>query len=115
MVVVSENVESLRLSGLTGYCPFLLYRMNEFSCHGRHIFNQGVIFMKNLLLVIALLCVGSTSIAGECANGTCSLRSRVVNVTREVVSVPVTVTRRTVEATRNVGRKSVARIRSVVR
>lgn len=71
--------------------------------------------MKNLLLVIALLCVGSTSMAGECASGSCTLRSRAVNVTREIVSVPVTVTRRTVEATRNLGRKSVARVRSVVR
>lgn len=71
--------------------------------------------MKNLLLVIALLCVGSTSMAGECASGSCTLRSRAVNVTREIVSVPVTVTKRTVQATRNLGRKSVARVRSVVR
>ena len=72
--------------------------------------------MKNFLLVIALLCVGSTSMAGECANGSCSLiRSRAVNVTRELVDVPVAVTRRTVEATRNFGRRSVARVRSVVR
>ena len=71
--------------------------------------------MKNLLLVIALLCVCSTSMAGECATGNCTLRSRSVNVTRELISVPVTVTRRTVEATRNFGRKTVARVRSVVR
>ena len=71
--------------------------------------------MKNLFLVIALMCVGSVSMAGECATGNCTLRSRVVNVTKEVVAVPVIVTRRTVEATRNLGRRSVARVRSVVR
>lgn len=71
--------------------------------------------MKNLFLVIALMCVGSVSMAGECAGNNCTLRSRVVNVTREVISVPVTVTQRTVEATRNVGRRTIARVRSVVR
>jgi len=72
--------------------------------------------MKNILLLIALMFVGSVSYAGECVNGSCKvLRSRAVNVTKEVVQVPVTVTRRTVEATRNVGRKTAARIRSVVR
>jgi len=77
--------------------------------------------MRNLLLVIALLCVGSTSMAGECANGSCSVpkstpvRSRVVNVTREIVSVPVEVTRRTVEVTRNVGQKVVCTVRTGIR
>ena len=72
--------------------------------------------MKNLLLVIALMAIGSTTMAGECADGSCTLlRSRVVNVTKEVVSVPVTVTRRTVQATRNLGRKTVNRVRDVVR
>jgi hypothetical protein len=72
--------------------------------------------MKNALLVIALMFVGSVSFAGECANGSCRVvRSRAVNVTREVVQVPVTVTRRTVEATRNLGHKTVARVRSIVR
>ncbi len=67
------------------------------------------------ILLVALALASSSVYAGECANGSCSLRSRVVNVTREVVSVPVTVTRRTVQATRNVGRKTVNRIRDVVR
>jgi len=71
--------------------------------------------MKNFALIIAIIVTCSTTYAGECLNGTCSLRSRVVNVTREVVNVPVEVTRRTVEATRNVGRRTVARVRSVVR
>ncbi len=72
--------------------------------------------MKNFVIAAMLVLgmVGSTY-GGECANGSCLLRSRVVNVTREVISVPVTVTRRTVEATRNVGRKAVNRCRSVVR
>jgi hypothetical protein len=67
------------------------------------------------VLMIAILCVSSFSFAGECVNGSCSLRSRVVNVTKEVVNVPVTVTRRTVQATRNLGRKTVNRVRDVVR
>jgi len=67
------------------------------------------------VLMIALTLISATSFAGECATGSCPLRSRVVNVTREVISVPVEVTRRTVEATRNVGRRTVARVRSVVR
>ena len=67
------------------------------------------------ILMIALACVSNFTFAGECVNGSCSLRSRVVNVTREVVNVPVQVTRRTVETTRNVGRRTVARVRSVVR
>jgi len=71
--------------------------------------------MKNVILMIALATVCSTGYAGECADGSCSLRSRAVNVTREIVAVPVAVTRRTVEATRNVGRRTVARVRSVVR
>jgi hypothetical protein len=72
--------------------------------------------MKNVLLLIALMFVGSVSFAGECVSGNCNLiRSRSVTVAQEIVQVPVTVTRRTVEATRNVGRKTTARIRSVVR
>jgi hypothetical protein len=71
--------------------------------------------MKNFILMIAIATACSTTFAGECANGTCTLRNRVVNVTREIVSVPVQVTKRTVEATRNFGRRSVARVRSVVR
>lgn len=71
--------------------------------------------MMKYALVFALMILGSSAYAGECANGNCTLRSRVVNVTREVISVPVEVTRRTVEATRNVGRRTVARVRSVVR
>lgn len=73
--------------------------------------------MKSLMLVIALITVGSTASAGECANGSCSVpvRSRVVNVTKEVVNVPVEVTRRTVEVTRNVGRKVVCSVRNTFR
>jgi hypothetical protein len=71
--------------------------------------------MIKFALVFALMFVGSSAFAGECANGSCTLRSRVVNVTREVISVPVALTRRTVEATRNVGRRTVSRVRSVVR
>lgn len=71
--------------------------------------------MKNVMLALTLMLIGSSAYAGECTNGYCGLRSRVVNVTREVVSVPVNVTRRTVEATRNVGRRTVARVRNVVR
>jgi hypothetical protein len=67
------------------------------------------------LLMIALACSSNFAFAGECANGSCRLRSRVVNVTREVVSVPVAVTRRTVQATRNLGRKTVNVVRNVVR
>lgn len=78
-------------------------------------FPTGDIFMKKFALVVALMAIGSSSFAGECVSGNCTLRSRFVNVTKEVISVPVTVTRRTVEATRNIGRKSVARVRSVVR
>ena len=71
--------------------------------------------MIKFVFVFALMVLGSSTYAGECASGNCTLRSRVVNVTREVISVPVEVTRRTVEATRNVGRRTVARVRSVVR
>ena len=71
--------------------------------------------MMKFALVFALMILGSSAYAGECTNGTCTLRSRVVNVAKEVVSVPVQVTRRTVQATRNMGRKTVARVRSVVR
>jgi hypothetical protein len=71
--------------------------------------------MIKYILVVALMIIGSTSFAGECSSGNCTLRSRTVNVTRELISVPVVVTRRTVEATRNVGRRTVARVRSVVR
>ena len=71
--------------------------------------------MTKLILVAALMICGSSTFAGECANGKCAVRSRVVNVTREVVSVPVVVTRRTVEATHNFGRRSTVRVRSVVR
>ncbi len=71
--------------------------------------------MMKLVLVVALMVIGSSAFAGECVNGNCTLRNRVVNVTREVIAVPVTVTRRTVEATRNVGLKTLARVRSVVR
>ena len=71
--------------------------------------------MMKFILVLALMVFGSSTYAGECSNGHCTLRSRVVNVTQEIVAIPVTVTRRTVEATRNVGRRTVARVRSVVR
>jgi hypothetical protein len=72
--------------------------------------------MKNVLLLIALMFVGSVSYAGECANGSCRvLRSRAVTVTKEIVQVPVAVTRRTVEATRNVGSRTLYRVRSLVR
>jgi len=71
--------------------------------------------MIKFVLVFALMVLGSSTYAGECINGHCTLRSRVVNVTQEIVAVPVAVTRRTVEATRNVGRRTVARVRSVVR
>ena len=71
-------------------------------------------FMKYVLL-IALMFAGSTVMAGDCANGSCRLRSRAVNVTKEVVSVPVEVTRNTVEVTRNGLRRVGSRVRSVVR
>jgi hypothetical protein len=72
--------------------------------------------MKNVLLIIALMIVGSTSFAGECTNGSCKvLRSRAVTVTKEIVQVPVAVTRRTVEATRNIGSRTLYRVRSLVR
>lgn len=71
--------------------------------------------MKNLFLVVALICFGSVSMAGECTNGSCTLRSRFVNVTKEVVSVPVSLTRRTVESTRNFGLRTVSRVRNTVR
>lgn len=71
--------------------------------------------MTKLILVVALMICGSSTFAGECANGRCALRNRAVSVTREVVSVPVVVTRRTVESTRNFGRRSTVRVRSVVR
>ena len=71
--------------------------------------------MIKSFLVLLLIVAGSSVYAGECANGSCTLRSRSVNVTREIVNVPVTVTRRTVQATRNVGSKAVNRCRSVVR
>jgi hypothetical protein len=71
--------------------------------------------MMKFVFVFALMILGSSTYAGECVSGHCTLRSRVVNVTREVIAVPVAVTRRNVEATRNVGRKTVARVRSVVR
>ena len=70
--------------------------------------------MKYILMIVMMI-ASSSVFAGECANGTCNLRSRTVTVARELVSVPVEVTRRTVEATRNVGRRTVARVRSVVR
>jgi len=71
--------------------------------------------MTKWILVAALMVCGTSTFAGDCENGKCSLRSRTVNVTREVVCAPVVVTRRTVEATRNVGRRSTVRVRSVVR
>lgn len=67
------------------------------------------------ILILALMVTGSFASAGECSNGSCTLRSRAVNVTREIVSVPVAVTRRTVQATRNLGRRTVSRVRDVVR
>ena len=75
----------------------------------------GEKFMMKFALVFALMFVGSSVFAGECANGNCMLRSRVVNVTKEVVAVPVVVTRRTVETSRGVGRRNVVRVRNVVR
>jgi hypothetical protein len=70
--------------------------------------------MKYVLMIVLAL-FSSASFAGECVNGTCSLRSRVANVTKEVVRVPVNVTRRTVRATTNVV-KGVGRVvRDVVR
>jgi len=74
--------------------------------------------MKNVLLLIALMFIGSVSYAGECAcaTGNCRvLRSRAVTVTQEIVQVPVAITRRTVEATRNVGSRTLYRVRSLVR
>lgn len=72
--------------------------------------------MKNFVLMIAIVAATcSSSFAGECVNGTCSLRSRAVNVTREIISVPVAVTRRTVEVTRNVGQRTFGRFRAVYR
>jgi hypothetical protein len=79
------------------------------------LLSKETIFMMKFVLVLALMVFGSSTYAGECASGHCTLRSRVVNVTQEIVAVPVAVTRRTVEATRNVGRRTVARVRSVVR
>lgn len=71
--------------------------------------------MKSIALAALFVIFGSTVFAGECANGTCSLRSRSVNVTREVVKVPVEVTRKTVEVTRNAVRRVGSRVRNVVR
>lgn len=71
--------------------------------------------MIKFVIALLLIVAGTSSFAGECVSGNCSLRSRTVNVTREIVNVPVTVTRRTVQATRNVGSKVVNRCRSVVR
>lgn len=71
--------------------------------------------MKSIALSALFVVFGSVAFAGECANGTCSLRSRSVNVTKEVVRVPVEVTRRTVEVTRNGVRRVGARVRNVVR
>jgi hypothetical protein len=71
--------------------------------------------MIKFVLIVVLTILGSSTFAGECVKGNCSLRSRTVNLTKEVISVPVTVTRRTVEATNNIGRKTVVRVRSVVR
>jgi hypothetical protein len=73
--------------------------------------------MKNLLLVIALIAVGATTVsAGECADGQCLLRkSRVVNVTKEIVSVPAVVTKRTVETVRNSCRGAVTKVRNTCR
>ena len=71
--------------------------------------------MIKFVIALLLIVAGTSSFAGECVSGNCSLRSRTVNVTREIVNVPVTVTRRTVQATRNVGCKVVNRCRSIVR
>lgn len=71
--------------------------------------------MKSVVLSALLVVFGSVAFGGDCANGTCSLRSRSVNVTREVVKVPVEVTRKTVEVTRNTARRLGSRVRSVVR
>lgn len=67
------------------------------------------------VLIVALALVSGNAFAGDCASGTCKVRSRVVNVTKEVVSVPVEVTRKTVEVTRNGLRRVGSRVRSVVR
>lgn len=71
--------------------------------------------MKNILLAAGLVFAGTFAYGGECANGTCKVRSRVATVTREVVQVPVEVTRKTVEVTRNGVRRVGSRVRSVVR
>ena len=71
--------------------------------------------MKTFIACVVLFLGISVANAGECVNGSCSLRSRTVTVAREIISVPVQVTKRTVEATRNIGRRTVARVRSVVR
>jgi len=67
------------------------------------------------ILMIMLMCAASSSFAGECVNGSCSLRNRTANVVREVISVPVRVTKKTVQATRNVGRRTVSTVRNIVR
>jgi hypothetical protein len=71
--------------------------------------------MIKFVMMLLLMVAGTSSMAGECTNGKCTLRSRTVNVTREIVAVPVTVTRRTVQTTLNVGSRAVNRCRSVVR
>lgn len=70
--------------------------------------------MRYILVVAFALACGSVN-AGDCANGTCGLRSRVVTATKEVVRVPVEVTKKTVEVTRNGLRRVGSRVRSVVR
>jgi hypothetical protein len=71
--------------------------------------------MKNILLATTLVFVGTFAYGGECANGSCKVRSRVATVTKEVVQVPVEVTRKTVEVTRNTARRVGSRVRSFVR
>lgn len=71
--------------------------------------------MKNILIAAGLVFAGTFAYGGECANGTCKVRSRVATVTKEVVQVPVEVTRKTVEVTRNGVRRVGARVRTLVR
>ena len=72
--------------------------------------------MKNIfLLLVAFVLFGSVASAGECVNGTCSLRQKSVNVAKAVVKTPVKVVRKTTQVVRNVGQKTAHRVRCFVR
>jgi hypothetical protein len=61
--------------------------------------------MKNVLLVLALMLIGSVSFAGDCSNGVCSVGPRpvrkVLEVTKNVVTAPVRVVANAVTTVRD--------------